>query len=139
MANEDNIKAYRFTSNQSREKAAEAGRKGGKASGRAKRKKKAMREVLENLLQLPLTDSTRPEKLKSYVDFGKNKNVTIEEAILMAQIVKAVQKADTRAATFIRDTAGQKILKDAAENNTEYEDDGFTDAIKASVKGVWDE
>ena len=139
MANEDNIKAYRFTSNQSREKAAEAGRKGGKASGRAKRKKKAMREVLENLLQLPLTDSTRPEKLKSYVDFGKNKNVTIEEAILMAQIVKAVQKADTRAATFIRDTAGQKILKDAAENNTDYEDDGFTDAIKASAKGVWDE
>lgn len=139
MANEDNIKAYRFTSNQSREKAAEAGRKGGKASGRSKRKKKAMREVLENLLQLPLTDSTRPEKLKSYVDFGKNKNVTIEEAILMAQIVKAVQKADTRAATFIRDTAGQKILKDAAENNTEYEDDGFTDAIKASAKGVWDE
>lgn len=139
MANEANLKAHQFTSAQSREKAAEAGRKGGKASGRAKRKKKAMREVLEALLQLPLKDSTRPEKLKSYVDFSSGKNVTIEEAILMAQIVKAIQKADTRAATFIRDTAGQKILKDAAENNTEYEDDGFTEAIKASAEKVWDE
>lgn len=138
MPNADNIKPYEFTSNQSREKAAENGRKGGIASGEAKRKKKAMREVLENLLVLPLNDQAMPEKVKSFIDFGKNKNVTIEEAILMAQIVKAVTKADTKAATFIRDTAGQKILRDAADNNTEYEDDGFTEAIKASSKGVWD-
>ena len=139
MANEDNIKAYRFTSNQSREKAAEAGRKGGKASGRSKRKKKAMKEVLIELLALPMDHEARPEKVKSFADFVNNKNVTIEELILMKQIAKAINKADTRAATFIRDTAGQKILKDAAENNTEYEDDGFTNAIKASAKGVWDE
>lgn len=110
----------------------------GKASGEARRKKKAMKEVLETLLELPLNDTVAPEELKSFLDFGKNKNVTIEQAILMAQIVKAITKGDTKAAAFIRDTAGQKILKDAAENNTEYEDDGFTDAIKASAKGVWD-
>lgn len=110
----------------------------GKASGEARRKKKAMKEVLETLLELPLNDTTAPEELKSFLDFGKNKNVTIEQAILMAQIVKAITKGDTKAAAFIRDTAGQKILKDAAENNTEYEDDGFTEAIKASAKGVWE-
>lgn len=97
-----------------------------------------MREVLEGLLELPLNDLEKTEKVKSFLDFGKNKNVTIEEAVLMAQIVKAITKADTKAAAFIRDTAGQKILKDASDNNTEYEDDGFIDAIKASAKGVWD-
>lgn len=138
MANEANLKPYEFTSDQSREKAAENGRKGGIASGVAKRKKKAMREVLEELLVLPLNDLDAPEKVKSFLDFGKNKNVTIEQAVLMAQIVKAITKGDTKAAAFIRDTAGQKILRDAADNNTEYEDDGFTEAIKKSAKGVWE-
>lgn len=138
MANEANLKPYEFTSDQNREKAAENGRKGGIASGVAKRKKKAMREVLEELLALPLNDLDAPEKVKSFLDFGKNKNVTIEQAVLMAQIVKAITKGDTKAAAFIRDTAGQKILRDAADNNTEYEDDGFTEAIKKSAKGVWE-
>lgn len=138
MANDQNLVAHRFTSDQDREKAAAAGRKGGKASGRARRKKKAMREVLENLLDLPLNNLEKPEKVKCFLDFAKNKNVTIEEAVLMAQIVKAITKGDTKAAAFIRDTAGQKILKDASDNNTEYEDDGFIDALKASAKGVWD-
>lgn len=138
MTKEANLKRYEFTSDQSRKKAAENGRKGGIASGVAKRKKKAMREVLEELLALPLNDLDTPEKVKSFLDFGKNKNVTIEQAVLMAQIVKAITKGDTKAAAFIRDTAGQKILRDAADNNTEYEDDGFTEAIKKSAKGVWE-
>lgn len=136
MAAGDNLRPYRFTSEQSREKAAEAGRKGGKASGAAKRKKKAMREVLEAMLSLPMKGG-KVDKLKSFTDI-QNANMTVEQAILAAQILKAVQKGDTRAATFIRDTAGQKILKDASDNNSQFEDDGFTEAIKASAKGVWD-
>lgn len=133
-----NLKPYEFTSSQSRTKAAENGRKGGIASGEAKRRKKAMREVLEDLLALPLNEEQAPEEVKSFLDFSKNRNVTIEQAVLMAQIVKAITKADTKAAAFLRDTAGQKILRDAADNNTEYEDDGFTEAIKKSAKGVWE-
>lgn len=136
MAAGDNLRPYRFTSEQSREKAAEAGRKGGKASGAAKRKKKAMREVLEAMLSLPMKGG-KVDKLNSFTDI-QNANMTVEQAILAAQILKAVQKGDTRAATFIRDTAGQKILKDASDNNSQFEDDGFTEAIKASAKGVWD-
>lgn len=134
-----NLKPYEFTSDQSRTKAAENGRKGGIASGEAKRRKKAMREVLEDLLALPLNEEQAPEEVKSFLDFSKKRNVTIEQAVLMAQIVKAITKGDTKAAAFLRDTAGQKILRDAADNNAEYEDDGFTEAIKASAKGVWDE
>lgn len=113
-------------------------RMGGKASGEARRKRKAMREVLTELLDLPMKEEQAPQVLKSFADFAKDKNVTVEQAVLMAQIIKAV-KGDTKAATFVRDTAGQKILRDAAESNTEFEDDGFVAAIKAASKGVWDD
>lgn len=119
------------------EEARRNGRLGGLKRAENERKRKAMREVLQALLDLPLRGDDAPEEVKSYVDFNNGKNVTIEQGVLMAQIVKAI-KGDTRAATFIRDTAGEKILKDASDNNTEFEDDGFTEAIKKSAKGVWD-
>lgn len=131
MANPENLRVP--TSAQAREN----GRKGGLKRAENERKRKAMREVLQALLDLPLREDDAPEEVKSYVDFNNGKNVTIEQGVLMAQIVKAI-KGDTRAATFIRDTAGEKILKDASDNNTEFEDDGFTEAIKNSAKGVWD-
>lgn len=62
-------------------------------------------------------------------------NVTVEQAVLLGRVVLAMQ-GNTKAATFLRDTAGQKILKDA-EEQSQYEDDGFTDAIKRSAKDVW--
>ena len=55
--------------------------------------------------------------------------------MLLAQILQAIN-GNTKAATFLRDTAGQKILKDADEQ-AEYEDDGFTEAIKNSAKDIW--
>lgn len=119
------------------EEARRNGRLGGLKRAENARKRKNMKEVLQALLDLPMRAKDAPEEVKSYVDFAKAKNVTIEQTVLMAQIIKAV-KGDTRAATFIRDTAGEKILKDAADNNTEFEDDGFTEAIKKSAKGVWE-
>ena len=120
------------------EQAVANGHKGGTNSGISKRKKKAMKEVLNALLDLPMREGSEVEELTSFKDFNlKNKNVTVEQAILIAQIIKAAN-GDTRAATFIRDTAGEKILKDASDTNAEFEDDGFTAAIKASAKGVWD-
>ena len=52
----DDIVQYQFTSEQSRTKAAENGKKGGIASGEAKRKKKTIREAVETMLTLELTD-----------------------------------------------------------------------------------
>lgn len=85
----------------------ELGRKGGIASGEAKRKKKAMRERLEILLDLPLK-SGRETDLEAIKNFAalKGKNITVQDAMMIAQIHKAL-KGDTNAAAFVRDTAGE--------------------------------
>lgn len=85
----------------------ENGRKGGIASGEAKRKKKAMRERLEILLDLPMRNGKSADiaELKSWAAL-KGKNITVEDAIAIAQITKAL-KGDTTAAIYIRDTSGQ--------------------------------
>lgn len=126
------------------EEARRNGAAGGRASGEARRRRKAMREVLDELLELPLRKGVIKE-LQSLADLaGPNGkinllngkvNVTVEQAVLMAQILQAIN-GNTKAATFLRDTAGQKILKDADEQ-AEYEDDGFTEAIKNSAKDIW--
>lgn len=86
----------------------ENGRKGGIASGEAKRKKKAMRERLEILLELPVKPGkgTDLESIKNFAAL-KGKNITVQDAMMIAQIQKAL-KGDTTAAAFIRDTAGDK-------------------------------
>lgn len=85
----------------------ENGRKGGIASGEAKRAKKAMKERLEVLLELSMKagKSTDIESIKNFAAI-KGKNITVQDAMLIAQIQKAL-KGDTNAAVFVRDTAGQ--------------------------------
>ena len=123
MANEQNLKP--FTSDQDREKAAENGRKGGKASGEAKRRKKEMRERLELLLSMPIGNGkgAEIEKIKSFGAI-KGKNITVEDAILIAITQKAM-KGDIPAGTFIRDTVGEKPTEN--KNVTIMDTDWFTD------------
>ena len=126
------------------EEARRNGAAGGRASGEARRRRKAMREVLDELLSMPLRKGALKE-IESLADLaGPNGkinllngkvNVTVEQAMLLAQILQAIN-GNTKAATFLRDTAGQKILKDADEQ-ADYEDDGFTEAIKNSAKDIW--
>ena len=126
------------------EEARRNGAAGGRASGESRRRKRAMREVLDDLLSMPLKKGALKE-IESLADLaGPNGkinllngkvNVTVEQAVLLAQILQAIN-GNTKAATFLRDTAGQKILKDADEQ-AEYEDDGFTEAIKNSAKDIW--
>lgn len=89
-------------------KAAENGKKGGIASGKAKREKKAMKETLETLLSMQLKSGKAAdvETIRNLAAL-KGKNVTVQEAIMLAQIQKAM-KGDTRAAEYVRDTIGQK-------------------------------
>ena len=138
MANIDNLRVP------SSEEARKNGAVGGRASGQSRRRTKAMCEVLEAILAMPLTKGT-VKKLKSLDElldeegnfvYSKCKvNITVEQAILLAQVVAALL-GSTKAATFLRDTAGQKIIN-GADEQTEYEDDGFTEAIKRSAKDVW--
>lgn len=94
-------------SNMTPEERRENGRKGGIASGEAKRKKKAMRERLEILLSLPLKSGKGAdlEVIKNFAAL-KGQNITVQDAMMIAQIQKAL-KGDTTAAAFVRDTAGE--------------------------------
>ena len=116
MANEQNLKsggtegAHVFTR--------EEHVKGGKASAAAKRRKKEMRERLELLLSMPINNGkgAEIEKIKSFGAI-KGKNITVEDAILIAIAQKAM-KGDISAATFVRDTAGQKCVEKIEINTT---------------------
>ena len=90
------------------EQKAEFGRRGGIASGEAKRKKKAMRETLEILLEMPLNHKKcyDVEDIQSFAQL-KGKNVSVETAIIIKQIQRALA-GDLASAEFIRDTSGQK-------------------------------
>ena len=109
MANEQNLNPV-----QSENEAREKGRNGGIASGKARREKKAMKDTLAALLSMPLKDGKAAdvEMVKNLAAL-KGKNITVQEAIMLAQIQKAI-KGDTKAAEYVRDTSGNK-LKDSIE------------------------
>lgn len=87
---------------------AAAGAKGGKASGVSKRKKKTMRAIYESLAGQKVNGET-VQKLQGTLMKVK-KDLTVEESIVLAQVLMA-QAGDTRAAEFLRDTAGEKPVE----------------------------
>lgn len=84
-------------------------RQGGIASGKVRREKRAMKETLAALLSMPLKSGKAAdiETIKNLASV-KGKNITVQEAIMLAQIQKAM-KGDTRAAEFVRDSSGNKL------------------------------
>ena len=71
-----------------------------------------MREILQAFLSIPLTDGAQklPEQFKSLAELAAandSGNVSLAAAIVLAQITSALT-GDTKAAEFVRDTAGQK-------------------------------
>lgn len=96
---------------QTKEEAKKRGRAGGIASGKARREKKLMRETLDILLSMPLKNGKYAD-VESIRNFAalKGKNINVQEAILIAQVQKAM-KGDTKAAEYVRDTIGQKPVE----------------------------
>lgn len=86
----------------------EAGRLGGIASGKTRRKKKTMRAIYESLAGQKVNGET-VQKLQGTLMKVK-KDLTVEESIVLAQVLMA-QAGDTRAAEFLRDTAGEKPVE----------------------------
>lgn len=86
----------------------EAGRKGGLKSAEVRRRKKAMKEAYDVILGMPLKGGKQydTEDIKNFAAV-KGKNISVQDAILMAQVQKAL-RGDTNAAAFIRDTIGDK-------------------------------
>lgn len=99
----------------------EMGRKGGIASGVAKRKKKAMKESLQILLNKSMKGH-QIRDAKSIEELARRNglNVSAQDAIMVAMILKA-QSGDVSAATFIRDTLGEKE-PDRLEVGMSYEE-----------------
>lgn len=108
MSKED-LKPVRTT-----EEARELGRSGGIASGEARRKKRAMKETLNILLDMATKDGELfdIEEAQNLMQL-EGKPITVEQAILVAQIIKAT-KGDTRAAEYVRDTSGNKPVENIA-------------------------
>lgn len=103
---------------QSVDEAKYKGRKGGIASGKARREKKLIKDTLETLLAMPLK-SGKAADLDTIRNVAalKGKNLTVQEAIVFAQVQKAL-RGDIRAAEFVRDTAGQAPTKSVDINGS---------------------
>lgn len=115
----------------SSDEARKNGAKGGVASGKARRERKAMKETLESLLSMPLKNgkSADIETIKNLASL-KGKNITVQEAIMLAQIQKAI-KGDTKAAEYVRDTSGNKPKDDVVLNGSlQTETSKLDDLIK---------
>lgn len=95
------IKAEDLTSDELRNRA----RKGGKASGKARRDKREQRDVILDIMSLPLEEGD-VENIQALAQ-AKGKNISVNTAIVLGQVKKAV-KGDTKAAEYLRDTAGWK-------------------------------
>lgn len=85
----------------------EYGKKGCIKSAEVRRKKKRMKESLNILLQLPIKRGKEYdiEEIQSFAQI-KGKNITVEQALLIAQIQRALL-GDTKAMEFIREASGQ--------------------------------
>lgn len=72
---------------------------------------KRFKEVLNQLLSRRVNVGTLPETIKRGV---KGEKITLLEAVLLAQINKAIG-GDTSSATFLRDTSGNKLKDSTGE------------------------
>ena len=126
MANIENLKP--FTSEQSREKAKENGRKGGVASGEAKRQKNTIKSILKQWADSPITVAKLKKEAKSYgieTDEGRS--------LITLALIKGTMKGNAKYMERLLDTLGEDAL---LENNT---DDGFSEAIKGTASEDWEE
>ena len=94
-----------------KEELSEFGKKGSAKANETRKRKRAMRETLEVFLSMPLKAGKEYniEKIKNFASL-KGKNITVNEALMIAQIQKAL-KGDTNALEFIRDMVGQKPVE----------------------------
>lgn len=126
MANIENLKP--FTSEQSREKAKENGRKGGVASGEAKRQKNTIKSILKQWADSPITVAKLKKEAKSYgieTDEGRS--------LITLALIKGTMKGNAKYMERLLDTLGEDAL---LESNT---DDGFSEAIKGTASEDWEE
>ena len=91
---------------QSVEQAKEMGRKGGIKSGEARRRKRTYKEILQLIGNSQIKDA-KTKKLAENLGIDIE-DITYAFMVNLAQVQKAIQEKDTRAAEYVRDTLGEK-------------------------------
>lgn len=126
-----NLKSF---NKMSPEKHKEISRKGGYATAKARSERKKMAATLEMLLDLGIRkgQKTNIENLKSIVDV-KNKNITVEEAILVVLTQKAMS-GDLKAIEMIRDMLGEKPT-DTVDLKATFNDGKLGDILAQLQRG----
>lgn len=86
--------------------AKEIRQKGADAANAVRRQRRALRDIYAELLAEQMPAEMQPEDVQ---DYAKKHGKTLDtyEALALAQLLKAAQ-GDTRAAEFVRDSAGDK-------------------------------
>lgn len=113
--------------------------KGGKRSGEVRREKKKMREQLQMLLNMTMNngDNYDISNAKSIRDLT-GQNLTVQEAILLKQIQKAIS-GDRKAAEYVRDTAGEKPTEEiSVKAESQVHEDLLKKMSKRKVAGIDD-
>ena len=98
---------YNPMKKRSPEERSEIARMGAKASAISKREKKRAKDILDTFLSMPLKKrkTANIEEIQAYEQL-KGKNITVNEAIQLKQIQRALN-GDLSSATYIRDTIGE--------------------------------
>ena len=122
MAGADNLRTP------TTEEARERGKKGGIASGKARRKRKALNDTLNELFSLPLKDGKAKdlESIKSLASI-KGQNITVQEAIVLAQIQKAL-KGDQRSARLLLEMLNEQLTGTPGQTESH---NALVDAIRS--------
>ena len=129
MPNAENL--IPFTSDQDREQAKINGRKGGKARQKQLREQKALKNLLQDILKMPLKEGDI-QKIKNLAEF-KGANITVEQALLLAQVKRAL-KGDLNSFKVVIEIA--ELLKQEEESE-KAKDNSFINALNKSAEEVW--
>lgn len=127
----DQLEAYCFTSDQSRQKAAINGRKGGIASGIAQRKKKTIAEQTMLALNAAMSGKCLEEAEATLGKLAEDEN-TVYIGMTAAMIRKALE-GDVRA--FIALTSAVEKTG-GASGLIETEDDAFTKSLRERAESL---
>ena len=136
MAGEENLIPM---SERSKEEVREIARRGGIKSGETRRRKNTMKENLELLLTMSVgkgekADIENGENIKDYA----KENVTVEQAMLIAQIQKAL-KGDAQAFEMIRDLIGEKPVDKKEVSASVQHDNPFEGLTTEELKKLIDD
>ena len=136
MAGEENLIPFNERTEEEQKRIA---RMGGKASGEARRRKKTMKENLELLLTMSVGKGKKAdiEKGENIKDYAKE-NVTVEQAMLIAQIQKAL-KGDAQAFEMIRDLIGEKPVDKKEVSASVQHDNPFEGLTTEELKKLIDD